>query len=469
MNELTITLDVKSTIPLYEQIYEYIKTDIRNGKISCGEKLPSTRALAKYLEISRSTVELAYEQLLAEGYVEAEACRGFFVTQIEELYQWETAKETVAQKIIKEENVYKYDFSPRGVDLQSFPYSVWRKLSKEILSNDKSDLFQLGDSQGEYELRETICRYLYQARGVNCEPEQIVIGAGNEYLLMLLSTVLGKNRKIAFENPTYRQAYRLFENLSYDTCVVEMDRKGMCVDKLRKSGAEIAYVMPSHQYPLGIVMPIKRRMELLGWAAEEEERYIIEDDYDSEFRYKGKPIPALQGFDREDKVIYIGTFSRSIAPSIRISYLVLPKNLLKVYNEKSRFLSSTVSRVDQLIIQQFIERGYYERHLNKMRALYKSRHDIMVNELKPLLKYCSISGENAGVHLLLTFIEGKEEKILTQKAKEQGIKVYGLSTYDIKKKEKEQAVILLGYANMSEEKIIQAIHALTNAWKEYLE
>ena len=469
MNELTITLDVKSTIPLYEQIYEYIKTDIRNGKISCGEKLPSTRALAKYLEISRSTVELAYEQLLAEGYVEAEACRGFFVTQIEELYQWENAKETVAQKIIKEENVYKYDFSPRGVDLQSFPYSVWRKLSKEILSNDKSDLFQLGDSQGEYELRETICRYLYQARGVNCEPEQIVIGAGNEYLLMLLSTVLGKNRKIAFENPTYRQAYRLFENLSYDTCVVEMDRKGMCVDKLRKSGAEIAYVMPSHQYPLGIVMPIKRRMELLKWAAEEEERYIIEDDYDSEFRYKGKPIPALQGFDREDKVIYIGTFSRSIAPSIRISYLVLPKNLLKAYNEKSRFLSSTVSRVDQLIIQQFIERGYYERHLNKMRALYKSRHDIMVNELKPLLKYCSISGENAGVHLLLTFIEGKEEKVLTQKAKEQGIKVYGLSAYDIKKKEKEQAVILLGYANMSEEKIIQAIQTLTNAWKEYLE
>lgn len=469
MNELTITLDVKSTIPLYEQIYEYIKTDIRNGKISCGEKLPSTRALAKYLEISRSTVELAYEQLLAEGYVEAEACRGFFVTQIEELYQWETAKETITQKKIKEETVYRYDFSPRGVDLQSFPYSVWRKLSKEILSNDKSDLFQLGDSQGEYELRETICRYLYQARGVNCEPEQIVIGAGNEYLLMLLATVLGKNRKIAFENPTYRQAYRLFENLFYDTCVVEMDRKGMCVDKLRKSGAEIAYVMPSHQYPLGIVMPIKRRMELLKWASEGEERYIIEDDYDSEFRYKGKPIPALQGFDREDKVIYIGTFSRSIAPSIRISYLVLPKNLLKAYNEKSRFLSSTVSRVDQMIIQQFIERGYYERHLNKMRALYKSRHDIMLNELKPLLKYCSISGENAGVHLLLTFIEGKEEKVLTQKAKEQGIKVYGLSAYDIKKKEKEQAVILLGYANMSEEKIIQAIHALTNAWKEYLE
>lgn len=468
MNELTITLNSKSETPLYEQIYEYIKSNIRSGKIKCREKLPSTRALARYLEISRSTVELAYEQLLAEGYVEAEACRGYFVTQIEELYQWETAKETIPQKERKKETVYKYDFSPRGVDLQSFPYSVWRKLSKETLSNDKSDLFQLGESQGEYELRETICRYLYQARGVNCEPEQIVIGAGNEYLLMLLSTVLGNNCKIAFENPTYRQAYRLFENLSYHTCVVEMDKKGMCVDELRKSGAEIAYVMPSHQYPLGVVMPIKRRMELLRWASETEERYIIEDDYDSEFRYKGKPIPALQGFDREDKVIYIGTFSRSIAPSIRISYLVLPKKLLNTYNEKSRFLSSTVSRVDQLIIQQFIERGYYERHLNKMRALYKSRHDIMLNELKPLLKYCSISGENAGVHLLLTFSRGEKEEILIQKAEEAGIKVYGLSAYDIKKKEKDQAVILLGYANMSEKNIVQAVSALTNAWETYL-
>lgn len=464
MNELTITLDVKTTIPLYEQIYEYIKADIRNGKIPCGEKLPSTRALAKYLEVSRSTIELAYDQLLAEGYVEAEACRGFFVAQIEELYQWRLEKELPKKRKEEKKKIYRYDFSPRGIDLQSFPYGVWRKLSKEILGDDQSELFQSGDSQGEYELRETICRYLYQARGVHCEPEQIVVGAGNEYLLMLLGMLLGREHRIAFENPTYRQAYRLFENLSYDTCVVEMDTKGMRVDELRKTGADIAYVMPSHQYPLGIVMPLKRRMELLKWAAEEEKRYIIEDDYDSEFRYKGKPIPALQGYDRDDKVIYIGTFSRSIAPSIRISYLVLPKRLMKSYSERCRFLSSTVSRVDQRIIRSFIEKGYYERHLNKMRALYKGRHDTMINSLKPLSPYCTISGENAGVHLLLTFSGKMDEELLIKSAEEKGVKVYGISSCDIRNEGKGKPIILLGYANLSEKMIQEAAESLIEAW-----
>lgn len=465
MNELTITLNAKSEIPLYEQIYEYIKSDIRRGKITCKEKLPSTRALAKYLEVSRSTVELAYEQLLAEGYIEAEPCRGFFVAQIEELYQWERLPEKPVKK--RKENVesYRFDFSPRGIDLQSFPYGVWRKLTKEVLADDKSELFQLGDSQGEYGLRSTICQYLYQSRGVHCEPEQIVVGAGNEYLLMLLGMLLGKDHRIAFENPTYLRAYQVFENLSYRTCAVEMDRKGMRIDELEKSGADIAYVMPSHQYPLGIVMPIQRRTELLRWA-EEGQRYIIEDDYDSEFRYKGKPIPALQGYDCKEKVIYIGTFSRSIAPSIRISYLVLPKTLLQIYHEKCRFLSSTVSRVDQLIIQRFIEKGYYERHLNKMRALYKGRHDMMLSQLKTYLPLCEVSGEHAGVHLLLTFPKERKEEELIKRAEEKGVKVYGLSSYDIRREQTEQPVILLGYANLAEEKIKEAIRLLSEAWSD---
>ena len=194
------------------------------------------------------------------------------------------------------------------------------------------------------------------------------------------------------------------ESLGYETVPVSLDHYGMKVDRLLKSGADIAYVTPSHQYPTGIVMPLKRRVELLKWAVLGEERYIIEDDYDSEFRYKGRPIPALQGYDMNDKVIYLGTFSKSLAPAIRISYMVLPKRLLTAYNEKCRFLSSTVSKVDQFIIQRFIEEGYYERHLNKMRALYKNRHDILMAGLKPLLTRCSISGEHAGVHLLLSLI-----------------------------------------------------------------
>ncbi|MDD2981200.1 MAG: PLP-dependent aminotransferase family protein [Hespellia sp.] len=464
MNELTINLNVKSRTPLYEQIYSYIKNDIQKSALKSGERLPSTRALSKHLDVSRSTVELAYEQLLSEGYIESEPYKGFFVAEIDELYQLKPASRELSfpeQK--KKEEKYPYDFSPNGVDLKSFPYNTWRKLSKDILTDDKSELFRLGDSQGEPGLRNAICSYLHQARGVNCRPEQMIVGAGNDYLLMLLGTILGQKHRIALENPTYKQSYRLFKNLSYEVCTVGMDHRGMIVDELEHSGADIAFVMPSHQYPLGVVMPLKRRMSLLKWAGEVPGRYIIEDDYDSEFRYKGKPIPALQGYDVNGKVIYIGTFSKSIAPAIRMSYMILPEPLLEIYYRKSRFMNSTVSKVDQMILQHFIEDGYFERHLNKTRALYKSRHDTLMNCLKPLQDCCSISGENAGVHLLLHFHNGMTEEELIEKAKAVGVKIYGLSDYDVRGGEgqdKLQPTILLGYANMNEQKIAEAIRLL---------
>ena len=189
-----------------------------------------------------------------------------------------------------------------------------RKLSREILMDDRTELFRSGDSQGEYGFRRAVARYLYQARGVNCTPEQVVIGAGSDYILMLLSVVLGTRHTVAFEDPTYMQAFRLAGSLGFSTVPVPVDKEGMQVASLSETGADIAYVTPSHQYPTGIVMPVRRRMELLRWAGEEPGRYVIEDDYDSEFRYKGKPIPALQGYDRGDRVIYLGTFSQVHCP-----------------------------------------------------------------------------------------------------------------------------------------------------------
>lgn len=464
MNELTISLQPKSGRPLYEQIYSYIKEDIQKGRLKSGDKLPSTRALCRYLEVSRSTVELAYEQLLSEGYVEAEPCRGYFVAEISGLYQLEqpTLKPKAPNR--KNEKKYRYDFTPNGVDLNCFPYSIWRKLSKECLSEDRGELFRLGDAQGEYDVRCAICGYLHQARGVNCNPEQVIIGAGNDYLLMLLSTVIGVHHKAAFENPTYKQTYRLFQNLSYDVCTVDMDGNGMDVNKLEKSGANIAFVMPSHQYPLGVVMPLKRRLELLQWAGREDERYIIEDDYDSEFRYKGKPIPALQGYDNQGKVIYIGTFSKSIAPAIRISYLVLPEQLLKMYRKSSGFLNSTVSRIDQQILRRFLEEGYYERHLNKMRALYKNRHDTLLSCLRQMDVNVLITGEHAGVHLLLQPENGYTEEQLIDRAAAYDVKVYGLSKYYVEPQKRQKPTILLGYANIDEENIKKAVLLLEKAW-----
>lgn len=465
MNELTISLDLKSKLPLYEQIYRYIKQEIQYGKIKSGEKLPSTRALCRYLEVSRSTVELAYEQLLSEGYIEAFPCKGYFVSEVEGLYQLEqpARPENTKKRFTKEK--YLFDFTPNGVDLNSFPYNTWRKLSKESLLDDRAELFRLGEPQGEWGLRSAISSYLHQARGVNCTPEQVIVGAGNDYLLMLLATVIGQKHKVALENPTYKQAFRLFQNLSYQVCTVDMDSKGMEIEKLEASGADIAFVMPSHQYPLGIVMPIKRRLALLKWANQKEGRYIIEDDYDSEFRYKGKPVPALQGFDNQGKVIYAGTFSKSIAPAIRMSYLVLPKSLLELYQRRGYFVNSTVSKVDQMILQKFIEEGYFERHLNKMRALYKNRHDTLLSELKGMQDRFSVSGEHAGVHLLLHSKMGDSEEELIAKAKKAGIKVYGLSEYYIEPQETSEAVILLGYANMNEENISKAVSILDRVWR----
>lgn len=465
MNELTISLDAKASRPLYEQIYGYIKEEIKNGGLPFEERLPSTRMLAKHLQVSRSTVELAYEQLLSEGYIEAVPYRGYIVCQLDGLLQLENQAVLMEVRQSEKKEKYAFDFSPNGIALNSFPHNTWRKLSRGILMEKDEEFFQLGNPQGEEFLRTTIASYLHHARGVSCTPDQVIVGAGSDYLLMLLSNILGNRRVVAMENPTYKRAYRVLQSMTKSMIAVEMDQNGMYVEELSKSEADIAYVMPSHQYPMGIVMPVRRRMQLLDWAAKAEGRYIIEDDYDSEFRYKGKPIPALQGFDAKGKVIYLGTFSRVIAPSIRISYMVLPKALMKFYHERGRIFSSTVSKVDQMIIAKFLNEGHYERHLNRMRALYKSRHDVLLEELGSLSDICKVSGENAGVHLLLHFTNGMSEAEAVSRAKEAGVKVYGLSDYCIGH-EPEEATVLLGYANMEEEKIRSAVERLRDVWKQ---
>lgn len=467
MNELTMELDVHSRTPLYEQIYNYIKKEIQSGNISAMEKLPSTRALAGFLQVSRSTVELAYEQLLSEGYMESVPYRGYFVCEIDTLCRTAGQHPSVHQEARQEAPAYAFDFSPNGIDLEHFPFNTWRKITKNTLIDDNKELFQLGDSRGDAGFREAICDYLYQSRGVKCRAEQVIIGAGNDYLLMLLSRFLGNDYLVAMENPTYKQAYRMFENIGFGVTTVNMDRSGMDVEKLRESRADIAYVMPSHQYPLGVVMPMKRRMELLAWADEKENRYIIEDDYDSEFRYVGKPIPALQGYDERGKVLYIGTLSKSIAPAIRVSYMVLPERLLEAYEQHAGFISSTVSRIDQTILEVFIRGGYYERHLNKMRALYKSKHDVLMEEMRKLSDICDVSGDRAGVHILVKFTNGMTEKEIIRRAGKAGVKVYGLSEYFIRPmKGSGSATILMGYANLTEEQIRTAVGLLRDAINE---
>lgn len=479
MSDLTIQLNTDSDKCLYEQIYEYIKNEIRTGKLQAEEKLPSTRSLAEYLQVARSTVDSAYSQLLAEGYIESKPCKGYFVCRIDELLlladyreKTETAKPGSSWKSIAQEKKIEYDFSPHGISMKHFPFATWKRITKEILVDANSEMFGLGEAQGDYELRETISRYLHLARGVNCTPDQLIIGAGNDYLLMLLEKILGRHVPIAMENPTYMRAFRVFSSFAYEIETIPMDENGINVEALRQSHARAAYVMPSHQYPTGIVMPIGRRMELLRWAEEQEDRYLIEDDYDSEFRYRGKPIPSLQASDRAGKVIYIGTFSKSIAPAIRVGYMVLPKSLMEIYRKNCGFYASTVSRIDQRILNEFIKDGYFERYLNKMRKIYREKHDYLLEQLRPFEKDFIISGENAGLHILLTAKRGISDKQLIAAAAGKGIRLYGLSASlsgEAAENDRYRCTIALGYGALSKEKIFDGIKLLGEALKESLE
>lgn len=470
MYDMAIELKTESKKCLYEQIYEHIRDEIRGGKLLADERLPSTRALAEYLQVSRSTVDFAYGQLLSEGYIEAKPCRGYFVCRMEELPEKDVPEygqespSRYARKPADQTKQALLDFSPNGLDMSAFPFGVWKRITRNILNDSNTELFALGEPQGDYNLRQTICRYLHSSRGVKCTPEQVIIGAGNDYLLLLLEKLLGRHIGIAMENPTYKRAYHIFRSFAYPVEIVGMDENGMKAEDLQNRQVKAAYVMPSHQYPAGITMPIGRRMELLKWAGEAEERYLIEDDYDSEFRYKGKPIPSLQGADTNGKVIYIGTFSKAIAPAIRVSYMVLPPALLEKYRKECNFYSSTVSRIDQRILNEFIEEGYFERYLNKTRKLYREKHDILLQELKPFQKKFAVLGEHAGLHLLLASRNASvAEKELISLAAGQGVKVYGLSDAHIAGKP-DHATIILGYGGMQKEQITAGIAKLKQAW-----
>ncbi len=467
MYDLTVELRSGSGKCLYEQIYEYVRQEIREGKLRPGERLPSTRSLAEYLQISRSTATLAYDQLLSEGYIASQPYRGYYVCRMEELYQLNTEEKSVvrAAEPVRDKIPYVVDFSPTATDMSRFPFSVWRKINKNVLSEGGGSLFAQGDAQGEYSLRETIGRYLHSSRGVNCTPQQIIVGAGNDYLLLLREKILGRHVRIAMENPTYKRAYQIFGSFAYEITTVDMDESGMTVSGLRRSDVTAAYVMPSHQYPTGVLMPIGRRLELLKWANEAPGRYLIEDDYDSEFRYKGKPIPSLQASDTQGRVIYIGTFSKSIAPAIRVSYMVLPQELLERYRQQCYFYSATVSRIDQKVLEEFIGEGYFERYLNKMRKHYKEKHDLLLEGLADFEADFRITGENAGLHLLLTGRKGQRESDLISASQALGVRVYGLSESLVRKTgEQPGHTVLLGYGGLELQDIKKGLALLRQAW-----
>ena len=463
---LTIYLNPKSKKPMYVQIYEYIKNEIKKGNLMPDDKLPSARKLAENLDISRITVDSAYSQLVSEGYVLSYPKKGYFVAEIDKLLNMAPiAHPPVMLEDLSDNCDYKYDFTPVGHELDNFPASIWRRLSREILSYDEGLIFKDNATKGSYKLRHELVRYLRESRGIVTDEEHIILGAGSQYLMMLLFKIINKPLKVAMENPAYLTAVKTLKTINIDVIPVNVDETGMNVEELFSSDAGIAYVTPSHQFPTGVVMPVSKRARLLNWANYQPGRYIIEDDYDSEFRYQGRPIPSLLSMDKSSRVIYMGTFSKVISSAIRMSYMVLPDELMNKYNESFRNIGSTVSKLDMAIMTEFMSGGYLERHINRIRNKLSLRHNRMISELKTFKDKAVIKGSKAGSSLLLEWRGEMSEEELIKAASESHIKLYPLSSYLIGSYLIMYPTFVMGFTSLSEDAIGEAIDILREKWR----
>lgn len=389
---------LKDDSPKYKQIYEQFKSFIKRGDIHPNDRLPSIRQLAESLQVSRNTTLMAYEQLVAEGYIRGEARKGYFVNELEPVLFQDTFipphkkhKETVTSVEI--------DFRAGAVDQTNFPLKIWRRISNQVLTLRES--FRYGEPFGEVCLREQIATYLFQSRGVKTEPNAIIIGSSTQQMLIHLGQILKNDfPSVILEDPGYDGAKEAFLFHRFTLETLPVDETGAEFSQLENMMSRLIYVTPSHQSPLGVSMSIQERQMVIHWA-NNNNGFIIEDDYDSEFLYTKQPFPALASID-STRVIYLGNFSKSFLPGIRLCYMVLPQFLLDLYIKNFQYFESTTSLLSQLTMAKFMEEGEWNRHIKRMRLVYKRKMQCIVSELKKEFKqHISIIGEQSGLYVLV--------------------------------------------------------------------
>ena len=475
---LTYNLTATGSDSLYESLYKCIKNDILQGKLCAGEKLPSKRSFAKNLGISVITVENAYGQLSDEGYIYSMPKRGFYVSDIDMVANPNTGAKTSADANLFDDSAsiacshYFADFSSNQTDSEIFPFTIWTKSVRSVLNDNRIQLMINPPCGGILPLRNAIARYLGDFRGMKVAPHQIIIGAGTEYLYGLLIQLLGKNLIYGVENPGYHKIGKICKSMDVSYRHVDLDENGVSIHELEEKKIDIIHTSPSHHFPTGIVMPVSRRYELLGWAAKKKQHYIIEDDYDSELRLSGKPFPTLQSIDVSGKVIYMNTFTKTLASTVRISYMVLPEDLAKRFYSELSFYSCTVSNFEQYTLAQFMENGSFEKHINRLRNYYQNKRDAILKELKSgsIGKYITIQEEEAGVHFLMHIQSDCTEAEIVEKAKAGGVKLDPLSRYYIKNTEKHEQngqenpyenTYVMNYSSVNMENIKKVVQVLS--------
>lgn len=462
---LTYTFENRGDKPYYQYLYECLRHDIEQGELPAGTKLPSKRSFARQLGLSVMTIESAYEQLMVEGYIYAEEKRGYFVSEMLGQMRYPMQQERPLYQMVQDDSrqQWRMDFASNQVDRERFPMAIWSRLMREVLSSPSKDVLSPSPPQGIWELRCAIAEHLYHFRGMNVSPEQIVIGAGTEYLYHMLIQLLGRDHVYGIENPGYGKLANIYacNNVAYR--FVDLDEQGVSIDSLRAKQVDILHTSPSHHFPTGIVMPISRRQKLLAWAAREENRYIIEDDYDCEFRFGGLPIPTLQSIDANDKVIYLNTFSKSLTPSIRISYMVLPLPLMERFRDKLGFYACTVANFEQYTLAAFLAQGYFEKHINRMRNYYKNQKNEVIALLKKssLWERVSIYEEDAGLHFLLRIRTDKSDRAIKEDLDKCGIHIRSMADYTHGRKKIQEHTFVINYTALDTEALPEVLEEIS--------
>ncbi len=445
---LTYELKKSPGVPLYEALYRCIRGDILSGKLEPGQKLPSKRALAQNLEVSKITVEGAYGQLLAEGYIRAAEKVGYFVEDLPR----SAAKAAPAPDPLPEASDRKL-LDLTGSGTEKFPFSVWSRLQREVMLDYGEKLLLPLPNQGIEPLRQAIAGHLAAFRGMSVDPGNILIGAGTDFLYNLLIQLLGRDKTYAVEDPGYGKIRRIYAAGGVRCISAPMDGEGVLPGSLAQ--AQVLHLSPAHHFPTGLVTSVRRRQELLLWA-QQQGGYIIEDDYDSEFRFDAHPKPTMQSLDRSGRVIYMNTFSKSLAPSIRISYMVLPPELMAAFRENLGFYSCTVSSFEQYTLARFLSRGYFEKHINRMRKYYKMRRNQVLSALKScaFAEKLTIQEEDAGLHFLLQADTHLSDEALVHYCEEQGVRVRALSSYyHLPIPEEKRRCLVINYAGLNQEEL----------------
>lgn len=462
---------------LYMQIYHQVRKDIISGTIKEGDVLAGSRGLARTLNISRNTVDNAYSQLLAEGYIIPQRGVGYIVAPLPELKNnqlrevQEYTKREISGNITTPEDDVIYDLTNGSHTNDLFPKTLWRRYTLECLEmlDKENKLSSHLDRQGESYLRCNLLSYLQRIRGVYCSKEQIIITCGIQQSLDFICNLLSnKNAKVLMEEPGYHKATAVFRNNGLKIQTVSIDKNGIIVSKLPNLLENSAiYSTPSHQFPTGVTMPISRRFELLEWA-NSNNAYVLEDDFDSELRYYAKPIPSLQSIDTNSRVIYLGTFSKALSPALRMGYMILPPQLLEIYLNKFRDYNSTAPVLNQYVIARLIETGEYDRHIRRLNHIFRKRLECFLKEFSDVNKKIEISGNGSGQYFLLKFSPASDQAQLISQALKYGVRVYSTMQFWQEKAACPPNTLFLGFSKINIEDIPDCVRRLKLAWAEWL-